>query len=422
MTPQEKKELELPGSEETSLPQLFEPSGKKHFLEPFIVLARRKFFILVFTASVAVLTVAYTLTMPTYYAGKARMLPPQQGQSFAAAMADQLGGLGPLLGMMSGGGLLKNPGDLYVAMLKSRTVADRLIDRFSLMSLYKKKLREDARAQLAGLTEIAANKDGTISISVEDRDPKRAAEMANAYIEELEKLTRNLAVTDASRRRIFFEREAKTANDDLAAAEQELKKTQEATGIIMLDAQSRVMLESYAELRAQVSAKEVEVRAMQAYATPENPDLIRAQNQLKALRSQLARYEAGTGGRPLEDTSLEKLPSNALQYARKLREVKYRELLLQLLLKQYEAAHIDEAKDAPMIQPLDPALIPERKSRPHRGIICIVMTMLAFLLACGWAFLREAIERAKEDPQYLARLQLLKFHLAHRRKAENLSA
>ena len=421
MAPQEKKELELPGSEDTPLPQFFEPSGKRHYLEPFIVLARRKRFILIFTVAVAVLTVAYTLTMPTYYMAKARMLPPQQGQSFATAMAEQLGGLGPLLGMVGGGNLLKNPGDVYVAMLKSRTVGDNLVDRFSLMSLYKKQLREDARGQLAGLSEIAANKDGTISISVEDRDPKRAAEIANAYVDELEKLTKGLAVTDAAKRRIFFEREAKVANDELASAEQALKQTQESTGIFALDAQSRAMLEAYAELRAQVSAKEVEVRAMEAYATPENPDLVRAKNQLAALRSELAHYEQGAGGRPVEDTGVEKLPSKALLYARKLREVKYRELLLQLLLKQYEAARIDEAKDSALIQVMDPAIPPERKSRPHRGIICISLTMLAFLVACAWSLFREGIERAKEDPQYLARLQLLKFYLSRKRKTEDLS-
>src|SRR6266849_1072391 len=211
MAQQEKKELELPISEESHLPQLFEDGDKKHFLEPLIILAKHKFFILYFVAGAAILGIIFSLLLPKYYTANAKIMPPQQSQSIASAMMGQLGQLAPLLGAAAGKDMgIRNPNDMYVTMLRSRTVADNMIDRFSLMSVYDKKLREDARRRLDDLTEVMAGKDGVISVSVDDRDPARAAAMANAYINELEKLTKTLAVTDAAKRRIFFEREVKS--------------------------------------------------------------------------------------------------------------------------------------------------------------------------------------------------------------------
>lgn len=418
MTPQEKNQLELSVAEEASLPQLFEGAEKRHILDYFIVLARRKRFVLYFTLAVAVITVGLSLLMTTFYQATVRIMPPQQGQSFASAMLEQLGGLAPLLGAAGGKDLLKNPNDLYIAMLRSRTVADDLIDRFSLMTRYHATLREDARKHLAGLSEIGSAKDGTISVAVEDPDPKVSAAIANAYVNELEKLTQTLAVTDASKRRIFFEREVKTANEQLEAAEEELKKTELETGIIQIDSQSKVAFQAYADLRAQAAMTEIEIQSMEVYATPENPDLVRLQRQLGALRSQIAGMEKGQGGPPVADMALEKVPEKKKKYLDKFREVTYRNALVQLMLKQYEAARVDEAKDFALIQTLDAAQPPERKSRPHRGIICISFTLLGFLVACLWVYLSDGVQRAKEDPQYLARLQLLKFYLWHRRRAD----
>src|SRR5882724_791334 len=252
MAQKEKQELEMPVSE--GAPQLFEDGDKRHFLEPFIILAKHKFFIVCFVAGAAVLSLVVSLLLPVYYTANAKILPPQQSQSMASAMMSQLGQLGPLIGAAAGKDMIRNPNDTYVAMLRSRTVGDSMVDRFSLLSLYDTPKRVDARHQLEGLTEIIAGKDGVISISVEDRNPGRAADMANAYIDELEKLTRTLAVTDAGKRRIFFEREVKAANEELSTAEVALKQTMETTGIIQLDSQSKVVLEAYANIRAQVVA------------------------------------------------------------------------------------------------------------------------------------------------------------------------
>ena len=417
MTPQEKSQLELPVSEEPGLRRLFEESDTKHLLDYLIILARRKYLIMYFTSAVAILAVVISLLLPKYYTSNTKIMPPQQGQSIASAMMGELGSIGGLLGAVGGKDLLKNPSDLYVAMLKSHAIEDRLVTRFNLMNVYKRKLRIDAIHRLEDLSEIEASKDGVISVAVQDRDPSRAAEIASAYIEELEKLTQRLAVTDAGKRRVFFEREAKAASDDLANAEQDLKLTEEKTGVFQPDSQTRVMLEGYAELKAQVAAKEVEIQSMQSFATVENPDLKRSQQELAALKAQVARYEEGQGGRPVGDIALDKVPAKALEYVRKWREVKYREALWTLLLKQYEIARIDEGRDAALIQTLDPAMPAEKKSSPKRAIIVIVATLLAFMIAVFWAFFRENWERAKEDPQYLSRLQLLKFHLSRKQRA-----
>src|SRR6267142_1976303 len=325
---------------------------KPHFLEPLIVLARRKFFILWFVLGAALVSAVVSLLLPTYFTATTKILPPQQNQSMSAAMLSQLGQLGPLLGA--------------------------------------------AGKELENATEIVAGKDGIISLSVEDRSPDHAAEMANAYIEELENLTRTLAVSDAGKRRLFFEREVKAASDELATAELSLKQTEESTGIIQLDSQSKVMLQAYADLRAQVGLKQVQVQSMRSFATAENPDLLRAEQELKALQSQLGRFERGQGGRSSADLALDKVPGAGLEYVRKLREVKYRETLFELLARQYEAARIDEARDASIIQPLDQAVPPEKKSRPKRALIVLTAVLLAFLLAVVAVYIEAGFERIKE--------------------------
>jgi uncharacterized protein involved in exopolysaccharide biosynthesis len=420
MTPHEKNQLELSDSEDVTLPDIFEAPDRKHAaLDWLIVLAKYKVFVLWFVVGALGLSIAVSLLLPNYYTGETKLLPPQQGQSMGALMGE-LGQLGGLLGAVSGKDLLKNPSDLYAAMLRSRTVADNLIDRFSLMSSYQAQKRVDAYKRLESLTEITVSKAGIISISVEDRNPKRAAEIANGYVEELEKLTKVLAVTDASKRRVFFEHETKAASDELAAAETGLKQTEERTGVFEPGSQTRVMLEAYAELKAQVTEKEVEIQSMRSFATPENPDLKRAEQQLAALQTQVSHYEQGQGGRPIGDIALEKIPAKALEYIRKWREVQYRQSLWQLLLKQYEVARIDEGRDAAIIQVLDKAIPPERKSSPKRAIIVLAVTFLALLFAVLWVSFKEAVERDKHDPRYLARLRQLKFYLSHKRDATDL--
>jgi tyrosine-protein kinase Etk/Wzc len=417
----EKAEVHVRVAEEAPAVELSREVEAIHFPEPLIVLAKRKAFILKFVFVAAVLSIGAVLLLSNTYTGNAKILPPQQNQSMGAmaALSQQLGPLAALAGPGLG---LRSPSDIYVAMLRSDTVANGLIDRFSLMSVYEKKLRIDARRRLADQSEIVAGKDGVISISVNDRSPQRAADLANAYVEELEKLTKTLNITEAGKRRLFFEREVKMENDNLADAEVALKQTQEKTGLILLDSQSKAMIESVTSLRAGIAAQEVKVQAMRSFATTENPDLVLAEQELATMRAQLDRLERGGGKRSIADVPIENVPTVGLEYIRKLRDVKYHEALFALLARQYEAAKIDEARDALIVQQLDRAAPPERKSGPHRLIIVFTISVLAFMVAIVTAFSMESLERAKEDSQFATRYQLFRFYLSRRRKPPNLEA
>jgi uncharacterized protein involved in exopolysaccharide biosynthesis len=386
------------------------------FPELLIVVAKRKSFISRFVGTALILSIVTVFLLPKTYTAKAKIMPPQQNQSMGAmaALSQQLGPLAALAGQGMG---LRNPSDLYVALLRSDTVAYGLIDRFSLMSVYGKKLRIDARRRLEDRSEITAGKEGVISISVDDRSPQRAADLANGYVEELEKLTKTLNMTEAGKRRLFFEREVKMANDDLANAEVALKQTQEKTGLILLDSQSRAMIESVTSLRASIAAQEVRVQAMRSFATTENPDLVLAEQELATMRAQLDRLERGRGKRSVADVPIENVPTAGLEYIRKLRDVKYHEALFALLARQFEAAKIDEARDTLIVQQMDKAVRPEKHSWPKRFIFVLVATILALLLAIMAAFYMENIERANEDPQFAAGLQLFQFYLRGRQKS-----
>lgn len=411
----EKAEVHVRVAEEVSPVEHSEQAEIIRFPEPLILLAKRKSFILKVAGVAAILSVTTVLLLPNTYTAKAKIMPPQQNQSMGAiaALSQQLSPLAALAGQGMG---LRNPSDLYVALLRSDTVANALIDRFSLMTVYKEKLRIDARRRLEDRSEIIAGKEGVISISVDDRSPQRAADLANSYVEELEKLTKTLNMTEAGKRRLFFEREVKMENDSLADAEVALKQTQEKTGLILLDSQSRAMIESVTSLRASIAAQEVKVQAMRSFATTENPDLVLAEQELATMRAQLDRLERGQGKRSIADVPIENVPTAGLEYVRKLRDVKYHEALFALLARQYEAAKIDEARDALIVQQMDKAVRPEKKSGPHRALIVLSATFLALLVAILFAYFIESLERANEHAQFAARFQMFKFYLLGERK------
>ena len=342
----------------------YPPEDGISLIDLLIVLAKHKWLIIGLPLLVGICAAVYSLSLPPIYTATAKILPPQQGgQSSAAAMLSQMGGMGGSTGAALG---MKNPNEMYVAMLKSRTVADNMIQRFGLMDAYKTAAMVDARKVLGIASQIAAGRtDGVITIHVDDRDPKRAAELANAYIEELHKLSQTLAVTEAGQRRLFLEKQLKQAKDSLADAEVAMRKLQETTGLIKLDDQGRAIIEALAQLKTQVTAKEVELGSMRLFATESNPDLLRTQRELITLRDQLGKLEktGSTNEFGIMMTS-GKLPEAGLEYVRKFREVKYHETIFELLARQYEIAKVDESKDAPIVQVLEKATPQNRNPNP----------------------------------------------------------
>ena len=378
-----------------------------NLMDLLLVIAKHNRFIIKLTLSVAVLSVIYALLQPNIYTAKTVILPPQQGASTASMLLGQLGGLAGLAGGAAG---IKSPNDLHIGMLKSRTIADVLIKRFDLQTLWEAKTREATRKALEGSTVIASGKDGFITIEYSDKDPQFAATIANAYVEELDRLNSTLAVTEASRKRLFFERQLKGSRANLDAAENALKQTQERTGLIQLEKQGGAIIEAVANVRAQIAAKEVELAGMGAFATPQNPDYRQIQQVIIGLRAQLAKLEANSAGSDIK-VPTGKLPETGLEFLRKTREFKYQETLFELLSKQFEIAKIDEAKDASLIQVVDKALVPEQKSKPKRSLIVILATMMAFFIGVLLAFFKEAAARASLDPASAERMSLLRRYL-----------
>ena len=363
-------------------------AGEREFsiLDFLIVLAKYKKLLIWLPVIAAVASAAISFIMPNIYKASAKLLPPQQSQSGASALLSQLGGAASVL---TGSGGLKSSNDLYVGMLKSRTVADKLIAKFDLQKVYDVETMEKTRIILAGNTAISAGKDGLISIEVEDEGKKLVAPLANAYVSELVSLTKVLAVTEASQRRVFFERQLEQSKDNLAKAEMALKGALDTHGVISVDADSRAIVETVSRLRAQISAKDIQLSAMKAFVTTNNPEYKRVQEELSSLRAELSKLE---NGRPAIEGDVvgDAGKQVGLENIKILRDVKYYQMLYELLAKQYEAARLDEAKDSAIIQVLDPAIDPERKFKPKRSIIILLSTMLAFIAAVIWAFMAEA--------------------------------
>jgi capsule polysaccharide export protein KpsE/RkpR len=266
------------------------------------------------------------LVAPTFTAST-QFLPPQQQQS-AAAMLQSLGALGGLAGAATG---LKNPNDQFVAFLKSRSVQDTLIERFKLKAYYEAELMHDARLALASNTSISSGKDGLITVSVNDKDPAFAAQLANAHVEELGLLLNRLAVTEAQQRRAFFEKQLASAKDNLVKAEQALKASGVNSGA--LKANPEAAIEGLARLQASIAAQEVKLATMRGYLTEAAPAFKQAQTELAALRTQMNRAERE-----------QPASANDSDYVAKFRDFKYFETLFELFAKQYEIAKVDESR------------------------------------------------------------------------------
>lgn len=386
-------------------------------LEILVTLARHKGLVVVFPFICAVVAALISLALPNVYTSATKILPPQQGGSpLAGALLGDLGGLssGGAVGSALG---LKNPSDLYVSMLRSRTIADAIIQRFELQKQFGTNTLVDTRRKLVEITNVSAGRDGIITIEVDDVDPQRAADMANTYVEELDQLTQRVTVTTAGRQRAFLEKQLRQAKEQLTDAEVALRVTQEQTGIISVPEQGRAMIESVANLRALVAAKQVQLSALRTSATENNPDYVRAQQELAGLRVELAKIEKSS---PADGSnvipSAGKIPEAGLEYVRKYRDVQYYQTLFELVAKQFEIAKAQEAAEGGVVQALDRAVAPDKKSKPHRSLIVLISALLAGLVGVTIAFVLEARARARNNPAQSRLLDELERHLPRWRR------
>jgi uncharacterized protein involved in exopolysaccharide biosynthesis len=275
-------------------------------------------------------------------------------------------------------------------MLQSRRVLDALIQRFSLLQEYGTNSHERARKLLAENTMISSGKDNMITVTVEDGRKQQVADIANAYIEELVKLTKILAVTEAAQRRVFYERQLEQAKINLATAETNLKRALDKNGVISVDAESRAVVETVARLRAQISAKEIQFNALKAFVTPSHQDYKQAEQELNSLHAELDKLENGRGG--VDEAGAIANPAG-LENIKLLRDVKYNQTLYELMAKQFEVARLDEARDAPVVQVLDPAITPEKKSKPEPLLLGISSFAIGLFAVLAFVFWRETKAR-----------------------------
>jgi tyrosine-protein kinase Etk/Wzc len=385
-------------------------------LDLLIVLVERKGVICACTAGFALVSLVISLLLPSHYTATVTILLPQQNTSMSSILTAQLGSMAALAGGSLG---VKNSTDMYVALFKSRTVEEAMVLQFGLMNSYREPYLSDACKEFEKNTAISSGKDGLLHISVTDRDRGRAAAMANAYVDQYRALSGHLAVTEAARRRLFFQQQLEEAKDKLADADEALKETEQKTGLIEVSSQAKALIETAALLRAKVSAQEVIVRGMQMYATEQNAQLLQAQQQLASLRSQLAQL----GGSESSGSELivpkGKIPEAGMEYLHKLRDVKYQETVFEILARQFEAAKLDEAKEGALIQVVDSAAVPDRKSSPKQGLIVAGSTFAGLLLSCLLACMQAAWGNLRTDSEFMQKWATLRTQLRFRKSTTN---
>lgn len=310
----------------------------------------------------------------------------------------QLGGLASIAGGSLGG---KTTSDLYVTMLKSETIKDPIIDKFKLMDRYKAKIRTDVYNALNGASIISlGKKDGVITVSFTDKDPKFSAEMANAFVDELGKLAARLNMSGAANNRKFYEKQIAETKADLSKAEEALKEFQTKHKTISVTEQAKATIEGVAQLRAQLALKEVELGTMQRQFTDNSQEVKSAKAAVSHLRGQIASLEGRAGSSSSSIPNLGAVPQLGQEYLRLMREFKIQEAVLEMLTKQYELAQVSEGKDTAPFQILEKAKVPERKSKPKRSMIVIMSAFATGFLMVLVAFLQEFSEKiSPEDRQ-----------------------
>lgn len=364
-----------------------------NLLDYLQVIAKRSKMIIGITTAAFIIAVVCSLMLPKIYSSTTLILPPQQDQGLSSLMTGQMGGMNTLASSLLGG---SSSGDLYVGILKSDAVKDMIIDRFNLMDAYKQKYRLDMYEVLDSKVNISlGKKDGIISITVEDKDPNRAAKIANAYVEDLKRLTASMNITGAGLNRNYYENSLQKAKIELAKAEDSLKSFQLKNKVVDVPAQTQASIAGVANLKAQLAVQEVQLASLSRLFTDESQEVKSANASISSLKRQIAGLESNTSSTS-SIPSMGAVPALGEQYLRLMREFKMQEAIVELLAKQYEIAKINEANDVSAIQVIQSARVPDKKNKPKRTMIVISATLISFCSAVLLAFIFESFERMSE--------------------------
>lgn len=376
-----------------------------NLLELVRVIARRKMLIIKICTAAIVLSVCYSLTLKNVYTGTAKFLPPLK-ESPLGGLASMLAQASPLQGL----GGLGGSGDIYLAIIKSRTVGDAVVKRLDLQKEYKAKDSEAARKAAERAVKFEAGKDGIITVSARNKDPQKAALLANTFVDEMIKRSVQLYLTKAGTERLFLEKRLDTTKVELKKAEGDLKAFQEKYKTIKADAQASVAIEGIARLRAEIVSKEVQLATLRNSMTDESSEVKALLAGISRLKSQLG-VMSGSGGDENIIPASGNLPGIAMGYMRLLREVKIQEAIFEQLTKQYELAKINETKDTSTVQIIDEAVAPLKKSGPKRSRIVILSAFAAFFMSVVIIFVQEYISKlSPEDAEIIREIkQSLRF-------------
>lgn len=357
-----------------------------------ILVVRRR---LLATASMitALLVFALSLLLANTFKATTLVMPPDHSSSSALSLL----GASSASSAIPSGALaalnVKSSLDLYVALMLSPIAEDEVIDQFHLDSLYRRSHRSQTRKKLESNTQIQADpKSGIISVSVTDKSPERAAAMANAIVTAFEKLSSHLAITDAAKRRLFFERQLAETKERLSGDEDKLRNTSARTGVLEPEGTARAIIGYEEQLRGQLAAKTVELESMKVYLSDDNPQVQVAKREVESLRTQADKLAAKSNGGETAYTNAG-ASTASLDYVRNLRDVKTDETLYELLLKNLEIAKLDEAREGNVIQVVSPATPPDMKDGPQRSFFLVGGFLLGLIGCSIWVLLQWARHR-----------------------------
>jgi tyrosine-protein kinase Etk/Wzc len=389
--------------EDTRVAYATERDTRVTLLDILIILVQRKWVWIGSAAVCGLMALALGLILPVEYRAETDILPPQRPTSSASML---MGQVGSILGMGGSSFGAKDPNDIFLSLLRSRTTAEALVKRFNLQQVYKKGDIFVAEAELAKHSTIVSTLEGTIAVKVNDRDPTRAAAIANGYIEELSRQNNRLAISEAAQRRLFFQAQLEREKDLLEDAEVSLKETELKTGVLQLSGQTELAIRQVADFRAQITNSELELQNLLTGDTQSNPDVVRLQERIRTLREDLQKAQANNSGDSRTDVgslTTSTVPTLAIAYVRKLREVKYHEDLFNMLSRQYEAAKIDEAREAPAIEAIDAAVPPHFRYSPRRQLLTAAGLAIGLILGWIYAITAEMLRRSLQEPEYASK-------------------
>jgi uncharacterized protein involved in exopolysaccharide biosynthesis len=358
-----------------------------------------------------VATMAYSLWLPKIYESTVTILTPDEQGGRTLGLATALAASGviqsvPGLSMPS----MTPQRDIVVSILKSRTMAQDVVERFNLHQRYETKFLSDAIKRLSGATTASLSKDGVISVKVEDTDPQLAADLANFYVANLDQMLTRFATTEAGKQRMFIAERLTDTERELHRAEEALRQFQETNKVIALQEQAKGAVETAAQLKGEIMASEVQLEVMHKFATDANPEVIKLKQRIQEMKRHLAQMQYGKGwllpsenhnpGEPRSEIHIPfaQVPELGLDLARLMRDVKVQETVYTLLTQQLEQAKIAEARDTPTVQTLDQAVPADRKSKPKIKLNIAIAGITSLLVGLLLAFFLEYLAGVKQSP------------------------